>query len=205
MKNFTKTLFAAIIVVATVAAIMVGCKKEESAQMKDGAAQTEQNMSESEQRVLDFLADYDAMKRGVKTEGEPVCPEDVRWLCETTLNYRHGFSHLLTTNRRLDTVRVALPKMNEQGYIEYMDVLRTYDKIVGAVRETYKAIDLEKKTLQFVMMTIEDGHDRDCSEEIVVVMNTGSETEYSGDVEDFPWYGVPFAADLCLGGEICHL
>ena len=50
MKRFTKTLVAAIVVAASVAAIMVGCKKEESAQMKDGAAQTEQNMSPSEQK-----------------------------------------------------------------------------------------------------------------------------------------------------------
>ena len=51
MKRFTKTLVAAaILVVATGAVIMVGCKKEENAQMKDGVAQTEQSMSPSEQK-----------------------------------------------------------------------------------------------------------------------------------------------------------
>ena len=50
MKRFTKTLVAAMMVVATGAVIMVGCKKEENAQMKDGVAQTEQNMSISEQK-----------------------------------------------------------------------------------------------------------------------------------------------------------
>lgn len=58
MKRFTKTLVAAIMVVATGAVIMVGCKKEENAQIKDGVAQTEQGMSQSEQKVLDFLIDY---------------------------------------------------------------------------------------------------------------------------------------------------
>lgn len=59
MKKFTKTLVAAIVIAVSIAAIMIGCKKEESAQMKNGAAQTEQNMSESERSVLDFLANYD--------------------------------------------------------------------------------------------------------------------------------------------------
>ena len=58
MKRFTKTLVAAIMVVATGAAILVGCKKEESAQMKNGVAQTEQSMSPKEQKVLDFLAEW---------------------------------------------------------------------------------------------------------------------------------------------------
>ena len=198
MKRFPKTLVAAMIIAATGAAIMVGCRKEESAQMKNSVAQTGQNMSPEEQKVLDFLADYDAMKQGMKAEGEPVCPEDARWYIETSMNYCHGFSHILTTNVRLDTVRVAMPKTDEQGLIEYENALETYDNIIDAVRETYKAIDMENKTLQFVMMSIEEGQNRDDSEEIVVIMNTGSETEYSGDVEDFPWYGVPFAADLCL-------
>ena len=52
MKRFTKTLVAAIVVAASVAAIMVGCKKEESAQKKDGAAQTEQSMSPTEQSSI---------------------------------------------------------------------------------------------------------------------------------------------------------
>lgn len=78
MKRFTKTLVAAIVVAASVAAIMVGCKKEESAQMKDGAAQTEQGMSQSEQRIIDFLADFKAMKQGAKAEGEAMTPEQAR-------------------------------------------------------------------------------------------------------------------------------
>ena len=95
MKRFTKTLVAAIMVVATGAVIMVGCKKEENAQIKDGVAQTEQSMSPTEQKVLDFLADYDAMKRGAKVDGESVTPEGLRPLCETTINYCHGFTQIL--------------------------------------------------------------------------------------------------------------
>ena len=77
MKQLSKTLVAAMIIVVTIAAIMVGCKKEESAQ-PNGATQTEQDMSPSEQKVLDFLADYDAMKQGAKAEGEALCPEEAR-------------------------------------------------------------------------------------------------------------------------------
>ena len=72
MKRFTKTLVAAMMVVATGAVIMVGCKKEESTQMKNGAAQTEQSVSLDEQEINDFLTDFKAMKQGAKAEGEAV-------------------------------------------------------------------------------------------------------------------------------------
>ena len=86
MKRFTKTLVAAMIIAATGAAIMVGCKKEESAQMKDGVAQTEQSVSLDEQEIIDFLTDFKAMKQGAKAEGEAVKPEDARNQWETVFN-----------------------------------------------------------------------------------------------------------------------
>lgn len=196
MKRFTKTLVAAIMIVATGAVIMVGCKKEESAQMKSDVAQTEQNMSPEEQKVLDFLADYDAMKQGMKAEGEPVCPEDARWYIETVMNYCHGFSHELLSNMRMDTVRVAMPKTDEEGQIAYSDLMTTYCNAVAAVREQYKSIDMEGKTLQFVMMSIENGTAKNGSDDLVILMNTGSNNGSNGvgtsTPPSSPWYAGPF-------------
>lgn len=196
MKRFTKTFVAAMMVVATGAVIMVGCKKEESAQMERGVAQTEQSMSPEEQKVLDFLADYDAMKQGMKAEGEPVCPEDARWYIETSMNYCHGFSHELLSNMRMDTVRVAMPKTDEEGQIAYSDLMTTYGNAVAAVREQYKSIDMEGKTLQFVMMSIENSTAKDGGEDLVILMNTGSNSDDNNTgtstPPSSPWYAGSF-------------
>lgn len=198
MKRFTKTLVAAIMVVATCAAILVGCKKEESTQMKSDVAQTEQNMSPEEQKVLDFLADYDAMKRGVKADGETVTPEQARWQWETTLNYCHGYPLSYLTNLRVDTVSIAMPKADLEGNIAYEDYLATYGKIVDAIREAYKAIDIEEKTLQFVMMSLDDDMAKD-GDSVRVVLNTGSRTTDPVIPDPVPsdWYGIPFFEDEC--------
>lgn len=176
MKRFTKTLVAAMMVVATGAVIMVGCKKEESAQMKDGVAQTEQNMSPEEQKVLDFLADYDAMKQGIKADGEAVTPEQLLYLCETSVNYCYGFTQDHLTDVRMDTIHVAMPKTDALGNIAYNDQLATYGEIISAIRETYKTINMENKTLKFVVMSL-NNKAKDGDNDITIVMNTGRNTD----------------------------
>jgi len=176
MKRFPRTLGAAMIIAATGAAIMVGCKKEESAQMKDGVAQTEQNMSPEEQKVLDFLADYDAMKQGIKADGEAVTPEQLLYLCETSVNYCYGFTQDHLTDVRMDTIHVAMPKTDALGNIAYNDQLATYGEIISAIRETYKSINMENKTLKFVVMSL-NNKAKDGDNDITIVMNTGRNTD----------------------------
>ena len=165
MKRFTKTLVAAIMIVATGAVIMVGCKKEENAQMKDGVAQTEQNMSPSEQKIIDFMDAYSSMKQGAKVEGDAVSPEDARWYWESVLNYRHSFTQSYLVDMRRDTVRLTMPKTNAEGNISYADLLTTYGDIVDAVREAYVSIDMDDKTLQFVSMSIKGNVSKDGAEQ----------------------------------------
>lgn len=194
MRNFLKTLVAMMMFVATIAAITVSCKKEESARLNNGAAQTGQRMSPMEQNVLDFLADYDAMKRGAKFEEEAVCPEEACRLWETTLNYCYSFSNGTLSSMRLDTVRVTMPKVNEEDRLDYDIVMKTYENIVDAVRETYKTINMEGKTLQFVMMSIENGTAKDGNDEVVITMNTGSSnlTGIGSTTMPDTWYQGPF-------------
>lgn len=193
-----KVLLSVAIIAAMLGVMMSSCKKEESAQIKEGVAQTEQSMSPEEQKVLDFLADYDAMKRGVKNEGEAVTPEQARWQWETTLNYCHGYPLSYLTNLHVDTVSIAMPKADLEGNIAYIDYLATYGKIVDAVRETYKAIDIEDKTLQFVMMSLDGDMAKD-GDSVRVVLNTGSRTTNPLIPDPVPsdWYGIPFFEDEC--------
>lgn len=171
-----KVLLSVAIIAATLGVMMSSCKKEESALMKEGVAQTEQSMSPTEQRVLDFLADYDAMKRGAKVDGESVTPELLRHLCETTVNYCYGFTQDHLTDVRMDTIHVAMPKTDALGNIAYNDQLATYGEIISAIRETYKSINMENKTLKFVMMSL-NNKAKDGDNDITIVMNTGRNTD----------------------------
>lgn len=182
--------------VAMVGMMMSSCKKEESAQVKDGVAQTEQSMSQSEQEILDFLANYDAMKRGEKTDGEAVTPEQVCFQVETVINYCHGFTQSYLTNIRCDTIVVTMPKTDEQGKIAYNDMLTVYDEIVALVRKTYKAIDLEDKTLMYVMMSL-NKETKEGNEELIIIMNTGSRGLLENSFIDDPWYATTYPNTVC--------
>lgn len=155
-----KVLLSVAIIAAMLGVMMSSCKKEESTQMKNGVAQAEQSMSPEEQKVLDFLSDYDAMKRGVKSEEDPICIEDARWYWETAMNYCHGFAHVVLCDMRMDTVRIPMPKTDAEGYIDYLDVMETYGNMVSAVREAYKSIEMKGKTLQLVLSVSKKGRQK---------------------------------------------
>lgn len=197
-----KVVLSVAIIAAMMGVMMSSCKKEESAQMKEGVAQTEQSMSPSEQRIIDFLADFEAMKQGAKVEGEVVTPEQARWQWETTLNYCYGFTQTDLTGMRHDTLRVAMPKTDAQGNVDFTDLMATYNDIVSTVRNAYVGIDMEYKTLQYVTISLPEEASKSGDNEIVIIMNTGSD-----DIDDEPWYGEPFVNDPCwvwgLGGGSC--
>ena len=213
MKKF---FFIVVALFATVAGLLTNtsCKKQqEESALLNGATQTEQDMSPSEQKVLDFLADYDAMKRGAKAEGEAVSPEQARWQWETSLNYCYGFTQDHLTDMREDTLHMAMPKTDAQGNIAYSDLLDTYANIVSAVRETYKSINMGNKTLKFVTVNFDNGS-KDGDGTVTIVMNTGR--NYNGidpqgpfNVgECYPWGTVgatenPAFAPMKLYEKVC--
>ncbi len=198
MKRSKKTLVAAMMVVAAGAVIMVGCKKDKSTQKDNNVPKTEQSMSPEEQRVLDFIMDYKAMNQGAKTSGDPVCLEDARWYWETTLNYCHCFPDVNLCNIRYDTLILDLPRTNEEGKIEYVDMLATYHNIVENVREVYMDIDMEDKTLQLVMIRIEDTDAKDNDNDLIILTHTGNKASEIPTLRsscDLPWYVGPFTKD----------
>lgn len=194
-----KLLLDAVMIAAMMGVVMSSCKKEESAQMKDGVAQTEQSMSRIEKEVLDFLDNYSEMKRGAKIEGAAVSIEEACRQLETAFNYNFGFTQSFLVNMQIDTVCVAMPKTDPEGNVAYGDMMDTYSDIVDAVREVYRGIDLENKTLQFVMMSHDDGLLKDDVDSIRIVLNTGSRTTdpQIPDPQPYPWYGIPFTEPEC--------
>lgn len=201
MKKFGKYFVVAMIVVAATAAVLVGCKKDEQTSGKQEKSVSEydetQQPSESEEKIISFINDYEGMKKGKKADGEAVSLEEARWQWETTLNYCYGFTQSLLSDMRQDTVYVDLPQPDGSGMMAYNDVIATYDAIVNEVRKAYSLIDLEGKTLKFVMMNLVDGTAKDGGSKAEVIVNTGSSDTSTGRTEPGPWYGIPFNDGIC--------
>lgn len=201
MKKFGKYFVVAMIVVAATAAVLVGCKKDEQTsgeQEKSVSGYDEtQQPSESEDKIISFINDYEGMKKGEKAEGEALSLEEARWQWETTLNYCYGFTQSHLRDMRCDTVYVAMPKANTNDKIAYDDLLQTYADIIDAVREQYKAIEIEDKTLMFVTMSIEENTAKDADKNVAIIMNTGSDCLDNMVENHTPWYGVPFQNNIC--------
>lgn len=175
MKKFSKYFVAAAIVVAATAAVLVGCKKEEQTSGKQEKSVSRydetQQPSESEEKIISFINDYQGMKKGEKAEGEALSLEEARWQWETTLNYCYGFTQDEHIELRHDTMCMDLPKPDFNGKIAYVDILQTYADIVDAVRECYNAIDMEDKFLKYVTISFDNGA-KD-GDNATVVINTG--------------------------------
>jgi len=193
-----KVFKSAAFLVATAGLIFnISCKKQLDNPINNSVALSEQEVSTSEQKVVGFLKNYTAVKNGAKIDGEAVTPENARWYFETTLNYCYGFTQDQLTNSRMDTVYVTLPETDAQGNISYNDLMDTYGSIIETVRDTYMAINMENKTLQFVMMNIDNNSARNEGSRVQVIMNTGSKDIDPGtptpNPNPGPWYGIPFS------------
>ena len=193
-----KVFKSAAFLVATAGLIFnISCKKQLDNPINNSVALSEQEVSTSEQKVVGFLKNYTAVKNGAKIDGEAVTPENARWYFETTLNYCYGFTQDLLTNSRMDTVYVTLPETDAQGNISYNDLMDTYGSIIETVRDTYMTINMENKTLQFVMMNLDNNSARNEGSRVQVIMNTGSKDIDPGtptpNPNPGPWYGIPFS------------
>lgn len=198
----TKRFFiATLLVVAATSVAVVSCKKEtQNASQKQNNAPngTEQNMSLAEQRVLNFLDAFDAMKRGEKAEGEPVSIADACQLMETTLNYCHGYTHEQISSLRHDTIRMALPKGDAQGNITQTEMLETYETLRNAVRDAYVSIEMEDKALMFVMLNLDGNAAKDGNKNVEIVLTVGRhDIGTPQQPTPYPWYGVPFNNSEC--------
>lgn len=201
MKKFGKYFVVAMIVVAATAAVLVGCKKDEQTsgeQEKSVSGYDEtQQPSESEEKIISFINDYECVKKGEKAEGEDMSLEDARWLWETTMNYCYGFTQSHLSGMRQDTLCFICPKANADGYVLYIDVLETYNAIINDARKSYCSIDMDDKTLQFVTMSFVNDNEKNGNSKLLVIMNTGRDDTDNTDNDHPLWYGVPFTEDVC--------
>lgn len=123
MRKRRSLLIAVMVIAATAATLFVSCKKE-----KDEAAS---NVDRSEaqallNRIEAFQTLRDAVNSGAKADGS-MTVEEMRQALDLVSNYEHSEHMTYCLNTVLDTLHVATPAVDGEGYVSNADVVATYN------------------------------------------------------------------------------
>ena len=122
---------AALIVAAIVSVTVVSCKKD-----KDEMA-TKATNSEAQallNRIEAFQTLRDAVNSGAKADGS-MTVEEMRQALDLVSNYEHSEHMTYCLNTTLDTLHVAMPAVDGEGYVSNADVVATYNAFETALEK----------------------------------------------------------------------
>lgn len=122
---------AALIVAAIVSVTVVSCKKD-----KDEVV-TKATNSEAQallNRIEAFQTLRDAVNSGAKTDGS-MTVEEMRQALDLVSNYEHSEHMTYCLNTVLDTLHVAMPAVDGEGYVSNADVVATYNAFETALEK----------------------------------------------------------------------
>ena len=183
MKKMYKTVVMATLVVMTVAAILVGCKKE-----KNENTTAKANNSEASallHRIEAFQALRDAVNAGAKTDGS-MTVEEMRQILDLTTNYEHSEHMAYCENTILDTLHVTMPAIDGEGNVSESDVVATYNAFEMALERCMTAANDGRdvpSTFSIVMPEVGAKDDED----IDIVFVRGTESTERGTTSDGPF------------------
>ena len=131
MRKRRSLLIAVMVIAATAATLFVSCKKE-----KDEAAS---NVDRSEaqallNRIEAFQTLRDAVNSGAKADGS-MTVEEMRQALDLVSNYEHSEHMTYCLNTVLDTLHVAMPAVDGEGYVSNADVVATYNAFETALEK----------------------------------------------------------------------
>ena len=136
MKKKTILCVATLIVAAIISVTVVSCKKD-----KDGMV-TKTTNSEAQallNRIEAFQTLRDAVNSGAKADGSMTLEEMRKTLCVIS-NYEHSEHETYCLNTTLDTLRVVMPIVNQEGNVLEIDVVETYDAFEKALQKRMESI-----------------------------------------------------------------
>lgn len=189
MKKFSKYFFAATIVVAATAAILVGCKKEKD-EPKDNGLQSEAAVLVN--RINNFLELRDAVNSGAKADGSMTVEEMREILCMVS-NYEHSEHETYCHNTVLDTLEVRMaPIVN--GNVSESDVVAVYNAFETELEGCMESVDDGMDVPSLFSIVLPENGTRD-EEDIRIIFTRGQE----GDPEPIssPSVSGPFDG-ICL-------
>ena len=183
MKRFTKTLVVAAVAVATVAAILVGCKKEKNEETAAKAYNSEA------QAVLDRIKSFkelcDAFNAGAKADGS-MTVEEMRQILDLTTNYEHSEHMTYCENTVLDTLRVAMPAVDGEGNVSEADVVATYNAFEAALENCMAAANDGRDVPSLFSIVMPNVGSKD-DDDIDIVFVRGTVSSDGGEPDDGPF------------------
>ncbi len=138
MNKNRRILVATLVIVALVAAIFVGCKKDKNETLPNGKttpqAQTLWN------RIVVFRELCNASLRGEKSEKSMSLDEMIETLSLVS-NYEHSEHMTYCKNTILDTLRLPMPFVDEMGQVLEQDVVSVYHAFEESLQKKMENID----------------------------------------------------------------
>lgn len=177
MQRFTKLFVAATMVVATTAAVLVGCKKEKD-EPKDNAQQSEAAVLVN--RINNFLELRDAVNSGAKADGS-MTVEEMRQILDLTTNYEHSEHMTYCQNTVLDTMYFAMPRIGVNGCVSEADVVKVYDAFETELEKKILAVNDAMDIPSYFSIVMPDIEAKDA--DIQVVFLRGEADDYTDNDE----------------------
>jgi hypothetical protein len=155
MKKTPRTLFAAIMIVATVAAFMLGCKKEQATLLVNNESTTTE-LAQGEAtlaRIMEFKNQMGEAKAnpGLKTASY-LSIADAVWNVEALFNLTYAYPDLPYSKTITSDTTLYLPVCTDDS-VSLNDLTVFYDQMFNAVQAIYQSADLDDK--QFLILDVE--------------------------------------------------
>jgi len=193
MRKISKTLVAAMIIVATVAAFLIGCKKEKETKLPDNeqVAQNDPKGQEAIARIVDFRDKLEAYKKNpAMRAGETVSLAEAVWNIENLFNITYAMPEEFYSETANFEFSLWLP-VDSDGRVTLPNLFNVYDQAVVEAQTAYANDGFINKGFVFMIVDVEEQNNT--SVRLVFKGKTGERTSHPNwHPHDSAMYGGPF-------------
>lgn len=168
---------AALIVAAIVSVTVVSCKKDKDEVVKATNSEAQALLN----RIEAFQTLRDAVNSGVKADGS-MTVEEMRQALDLVSNYEHSEHMTYCLNTTLDTLHVAMPAVDGEGYVSNADVVATYNAFETALETCMLGVKDGMDVPSYFSIVMPEIGTKD-NEDIDVVFLRGEADEAPGNEE----------------------
>ena len=196
MQRFTKLFVAATMVVATTAAVLVGCKKEKD----ENFTEQETSVSQNETNLDEYLLGFKKKLQNATKGSEFISWKDAEWNLCALLNFDFDDANYATDVLHEDTLHTRLSSINN-GEIDLANLAATYNNVFNQVLDAYNALDIENKSVFSVQCRFyeTDEKDNDVDVETIVTTRGFSGNKLQINFGENDYWRTPDRAGRCDG------
>lgn len=193
MRKFSKALVATMIIVATVTAFLIGCKKEKETKTPDNeqVAQNDPKGQEAIERIVDFRDKLEAYKKNpAMRAGETVSLAEAVWNIENLFNITYAMPEEFYSETANFEFSLWLP-VDSDGRVTLPNLFNVYDQAVVEAQTAYANDGFNNKGFVFLLVNV--GEQNDDAVRLVFKGKTGERTSHPNlPPHDTAMYGGPF-------------